>query len=85
MNVKDIAQGWFRVALDQVGLLPEHVKQESERRLQICNACEFRVGNTCSKMKQGKNVITNEIVVGCGCNNKAKSMADKSVCPASKW
>ena len=85
MKLFDIAQGWARYYMKELGLLNPHVAKEAERRLSICNTCEFRVNNTCSKKKSGKNVVTDMLVNGCGCNVKAKTLADASQCPAGKW
>lgn len=85
IQISQILQGWGRVFLDEFGQLNPQVKAESERRLSICNTCSFRVDNTCSKSQQGRNEITNKLTRGCGCNISAKSMADKSECPAGKW
>lgn len=84
-KVFDIAQGWARYYMKELGLLNPQVAREAERRLSICNTCPFRVGTTCSKKVSGKNVVTDMMVVGCGCNIAKKSLADASECPAGKW
>jgi len=84
-QIFDIAQGWARYYLRELGMLSPQVAKEAERRMSICNACEFRVGKICSKKKSGKNVVTDMMVTGCGCNVKAKTLADASQCPAGKW
>jgi hypothetical protein len=46
--------------------------EEKERRLDICNACEFFFNPT----KQCRQ---------CGCIMPAKAMLTKSTCPINKW
>lgn len=84
-KVKEILTGWGNLALKEIGMLNSHTKAEAERRLAICDTCPIRKGNTCSKMNAGKNVITNQLTVGCGCNVAAKAASPKSVCPLNKW
>lgn len=45
-------------------------KEDYEARLQICDDCEFRKGNRCSK---------------CGCNLKVKAKGRAFKCPEDKW
>lgn len=84
-QIGEILTGWSNVFLQEFDLLNPVTKAEAERRLKICDTCPFRVNRVCSKMKEGKNIITNEVVTGCGCNIKAKTVSPKSVCPAGKW
>lgn len=84
-KIFDIAQGWTRYFYSKIGELPKHVREESERRLAICDTCEFRNGVFCSKMKTGHNEITGQLTQGCGCPTKQKSLSDNSKCPAGKW
>lgn len=45
-------------------------KEDYETRLNICNECQFRVNNTCSK---------------CGCNLSLKATGRAFQCPEHKW
>lgn len=81
----DIAQGWARSFTRELGLLSPDVAKEADRRLKICDTCEFRKGSFCSKKVTGKNMLTEVVVEGCGCNVKKKTLADRNACPANKW
>jgi hypothetical protein len=45
-GTKVFVQGWINVALDELGVLDEATKIKAEKRLLICNACEYG-GWTC--------------------------------------
>jgi len=69
MNPKHIAEGWFNLFKDKLGILPEALKKESERKLQICSLCPQRENNTCK-------------ICSCTLTAKVKSSSN---CPLSKW
>lgn len=81
----DIAQGWARSFARELGLLSPEIAQMADKRLRICDTCEFRKGSICSKKVTGRNIITDMVTVGCGCNIKKKTLADRNACPAGKW
>ena len=84
-QVKEILTGWGNVFLNEFNSLNPNTKAEAERRLKICESCPVRSGRVCSKMKEGNNVITNQLTVGCGCNLRAKAASPASKCPLGKW
>jgi hypothetical protein len=69
-NINNILKGWFNVIRNELGVLPEDIKLESERRLKICETCIDRVNNRCGI---------------CGCTLIAKSKDPQSKCPINKW
>lgn len=69
-NINGILTGWFNVILSELGILPDSIKQEAERRLKICETCPDRVNNRCGI---------------CGCALIAKSKDPNSKCPSKKW
>lgn len=69
-NINNIVNGWFNQMRDQLGILPEGIKLEAERRLKICETCPNRKVNNCGV---------------CGCNLQAKSKDTNSKCPLNKW
>lgn len=83
--VKEIIEGWANLTLDELGLLDQDIKEVAEYRLAHCTTCTMRVGNSCSRSKEGINVKTLELKKGCGCNLSAKTKSPSSKCPLSKW
>jgi hypothetical protein len=84
-EIGQIAQGWARFALSQMHMVSNEVAERAKKRLDLCNGCHMRVGNSCSVSREGIDVITGETKYGCGCNLSAKSLADDSACPLSIW
>jgi hypothetical protein len=70
MNIKTIAEGWYNVIRDELGVLPENIKQLAEKRLTVCSSCPQRKANKCS---------------ACGCPLISKTKSVKATCPLSKW
>ena len=70
VNINGILTGWFNVMLSQLGILPEGIKSEAERRLKICETCPDRVNNRCGV---------------CGCFLQSKTKDPSSKCPQKKW
>lgn len=67
MTGKDLIymlQGWGNLVIPS-----EATTEESKRRFQICNPCEFRKGTLCGE---------------CGCVLVAKTRSE-SKCPKNKW
>lgn len=85
MQLSEILTGWANVVKDKVGMLDSETQRMSYIRLVHCNACPVRDNNTCSPSRTIKNVLTDQIVNGCGCNIAAKTLSPKSECPAGKW
>ncbi len=69
MNVLHIATGLINVIRDELGILPDNIKQMADSRLSICERCEH-FGYTC-KM--------------CGCILSAKTKSPDTKCPIGKW
>lgn len=85
MSLKDIAEGWANVVLDQIKQLDPDLKAASKRRLQICHTCGIRSNGRCDSTKCGTHKITGDKRCGCGCILKAKILAPHSDCPLGKW
>jgi len=84
-QIREIIEGWANVIKDQFDAVDPVTKAISKKRLQLCNECALRQGNTCSPQIYGYHVITNERKVGCGCNISAKTLSPSSQCPLGKW
>lgn len=65
--------------------LREKIKKVAIYRLKFCAVCEINNNGTCDITKTIKNVETEEMVNGCGCNIKCKTALLEMFCPASKW
>lgn len=81
----DIAQGWAKVGLDELGLLPEESRLIAETRIRHCESCSIRTEMKCDTNKFGPNVQTGVVSKGCGCALKAKVLSTNSKCPLGKW
>ena len=69
MNIRNVAIGWINVVRDELGVLPDHIKEMAEKRLAICNDCKYG-GYTCGE---------------CGCPLTAKTKSPNSKCRIGKW
>lgn len=85
LNLKEILDGWGNYAKDKLKILDPAIKQMSKHRLLICNECDMRDYGTCNPTKKGTNVLTGDLVSGCGCNLAAKTLSPTSKCPLGKW
>ncbi len=64
--------------------------EDKNKRLSICNSCEFKkelLGNlTCGKPIVGETIIhEGKEVKLCGCIMKFKTMIPQKSCPIKKW
>lgn len=96
-QIKQIANGWINLILNELELLPEDLKKEAEKRIEICHECPLRKDNRCDPEKEGEAVTTffykatGERRVqginykGCGCNLAAKTVCKDCQCPLGKW
>ena len=84
-QIKQILEGWGTVIKDQFKAVDPVTKAISQKRLQFCDDCSLRQGNTCSPQIYGYHIITNERKNGCGCNISAKTLSPSSQCPLGKW
>ena len=84
-KLKEIFDGWGNYAKDKLNLLNPGIKQMSKYRLLICNECDMRDFGVCNPNKKGMNVLTGEMVSGCGCGLAAKALSPTSKCPLGKW
>ena len=84
-KVKEIVVGWANLFRKEFDALPENVQKLADERFKICNNCPIRKGNVCDPKQMIENVVTKQMVNGCGCNLKAKVLSPESKCPASKW
>lgn len=84
-KLKEIFDGWGNLVKDTFGTLNEETKLMAQIRLEQCNTCYMRSGNTCDTSKEIKHIITEQLVNGCGCNIAAKTLSPTSECPAGKW
>ena len=84
-KINEIAEGWFNVTKDKLGILDPKIRIMAERRLQICNNCPVRDAGTCSEKRIGTHVRTGISRSGCGCPLIAKSKSPTSFCPLGKW
>lgn len=70
-KIEQIFYGWAMLSFKHLGYKPS--KEQSlmaEKRLLICDECEFRTNNKCKL---------------CGCNLAAKTLVKNSECPKNKW
>ena len=81
----EILEGWGNVIKDQFNAVDPVTKAISKKRLELCDPCGLRQGNTCSPQIYGYHVITEKRVNGCGCNISAKKLSPSSQCPLGKW
>ena len=84
-KVVEIIEGWANVVKDQFNAVDPVTKAVSKKRLELCDPCGLRQGNTCSPQIYGYHVITEERKNGCGCNIAAKTLSPSSQCPLGKW
>ena len=84
-QIKQILEGWGNVIKDQFNAVDPVTKAVSKKRLELCDPCGLRQGNTCSPQIYGYHVITEKRVNGCGCNISAKTLSPSSQCPLGKW
>lgn len=94
-KLNQIREGWFNHFRDLLGTLPEEIKIEGERRLNICYDCPMRTKFVCDPSKKGTVVrdfqygsaqrTTGQTVRGCGCAIEAKAKSTSSLCPLGKW
>lgn len=67
----DISNGFSNLAKDKLGLLNKEEVTRNEKRMNICNECEFKTAlGRCGK---------------CGCILAAKTKCDECKCPIDKW
>ena len=85
LNVEHIITGWANVVKDKFNILDPETKDMAADRMQLCNMCYLRTGNTCDPKKGGMNLKTGQIEKGCGCNIAAKTLSPQSKCPLAKW
>jgi hypothetical protein len=85
LNVEHIITGWANVVKDKFNVLDPATKNMAADRMQLCNMCYLRTGNTCDPSKGGMNLKTGKIEKGCGCNIAAKTLSPQSKCPLAKW
>ena len=69
MQIKNIAQGFIKLALQALGAVKEQDRLKARERLEICDGCDSR------------NYMKCRI---CGCYLPAKALSD-SGCPLDKW
>tara|TARA_B110000211_G_C14081799_1_gene554924 strand:+ start:1946 stop:2206 length:261 start_codon:yes stop_codon:yes gene_type:complete len=84
-QIREILEGWGNVIKDQFNAVDIVTKTISKKRLEACDPCSIRQGNTCSPQIYGYHLITNERKNGCGCNISAKTLSPTSQCPLGKW
>lgn len=83
MSLKNIGIGWGR----WLGLLdiPKEVKEESERRLKICEGCEFAQTSKFLELIGDTNEhVEAKYCTQCSCPCHQKSLTDDK-CPLDKW
>lgn len=83
--IEQILTGWGNYIKSAFVELDPELKEEGQKRLEICDPCDMRNGGTCSTQKQGIHVVTGQKVRGCGCRLAAKALSPGSVCPLGKW
>jgi hypothetical protein len=84
-KINEILTGWGNVIKDQFNMVDPVTKALAKKRLELCNVCDMRQVNMCSPLREGKNIISGQMVKGCGCNISAKTLSPESQCPLSKW
>jgi len=83
MGLKDIGIGWGR----WLGLLEvsDAIKKESERRLLICDQCEFAQSSTFLEIvNNGFETVSGKFCTKCTCPCHQKSLTN-DICPLGKW
>lgn len=81
-NIKQIIEGW-RNDLIPPENLKDIIKQVSEERLEICNACPYN--STLAKENGYKTIRLDYHCTSCGCPLRSKTKSLSSSCPLSKW
>jgi hypothetical protein len=84
-QIEEILTGWGNLVKSHFMELDSDLKAQSQSRLEICNGCDMRNWGTCSTQREGRHVVTGEMVRGCGCRLAAKALSPKSSCPLGKW
>ena len=84
-KINEILDGWGNLVKAEFNLLNPEILKMSQQRLELCHSCDMRSGNTCSRSKKGKHVVTGLVLTGCGCNLSAKPLSPTSKCPLGKW
>lgn len=85
MALSNIVTGWVNFSLDFFNQLHPKIKEEGEKRLEICSGCPMRTLNKCDKTKTGINIESGLEVKGCSCNLSAKVLDPNSECPKGLW
>lgn len=83
--IEQILTGWGNLVKSHFFELEPELKKTGQKRLEICDSCDMRVGGTCSTSRQGRHVVTGEMKNGCGCRLAAKALSPRSQCPLGKW
>lgn len=84
-NVKPIVEGFSKLFLDKLNLLPKSERDIASKRYRHCLSCTLREGNTCNTKRSAPRMSDGAIQNGCGCNLAAKTKSMKSKCPLEKW
>ena len=84
-KIEQILTGWGNFVKSHFVDLEPSLKEQGQIRLEICDGCDMRNGGTCSTQKEGRHVVTGEMVRGCGCRLAAKALSPSSRCPLGKW
>lgn len=74
-NAYYILKGWTYTALNKFKLLPIEIREISERRMAICDSCEY------NEINQGKRSRCSI----CTCLLPEKTFVIESECPLNKW
>lgn len=69
-NLSNIITGWYNVARNELGILPDNIKQLAEKRLKSCSECPQRKESRCGV---------------CNCYLIAKTKDPESKCPIMRW
>tara|TARA_B100000900_G_scaffold413742_1_gene438456 strand:+ start:1269 stop:1670 length:402 start_codon:yes stop_codon:yes gene_type:complete len=84
-QLEQIFVGWGNYVKSHFVSLSPELQEMSEKRLKECDSCHMRNGGMCAPSRQGKHVVTGQMVNGCGCKLAAKALSPDSQCPLGKW
>jgi hypothetical protein len=79
INFSQIYEGW-KNNLFPADDMKEHIRQVSQERMAICDACEW-----CSENKPKKPRRFDKHCTHCGCVLSAKTKCLSCACPIEKW
>ena len=92
-KLREIVEGHINEFKSAVGITASSDQRRVVKsRVDVCNACPLKNGNTCNPKKyihpetlEVSDVAAPGFVPGCGCRLSAKQQSPTSECPAGFW